>query len=341
METWKKQHYQALMQAAKAGYFGDDCMLQRAYAMYGFADHFLTDSFSSGHVRTPRIKILEFYQQFFDRYLDSILNYIYAAVGAQLVQQVVEDYPGRNWIGRNITGEDFCADTRRAAREFKERAEKEMANNSLGPRDQKKLLTQYVGGAVAKVLHDDDNTPGLDVRSRQHPGGWKAFGDGKLNPSFQNYAVEASKADLVKAVNIGIDFKNNKTGAKPYEKIEPLVYPTSPIEDFIPEVDPKSRPQPEWRIDQDVSRTMDKPVRDRLTALVRKYLNDKKIEEIIAQIPETLEWEIRGPNIDVRPRAATRHVLREFRDDPVGFITRGAATSPDLEKVIATLPECR
>jgi hypothetical protein len=145
----------------------------------------------------------------------------------------------------------------------------------------------------------------------------------------------------MKAVNIGIDFKNSKGGAKLYEKIEPLVYPTSPVEDYIPEVDPRARPQPEWRIDQDVSRTMDKSVRARLTALVRQYLDDNTIEKMIAKIPESVEREIPGPNIFARPKAATRQVLREFRNDPVGVITRGAATSADLEKVIATLPECR
>jgi len=51
-------HSLALQAAVAAGQMGDKqkqgIALQRAYAMNAFADHFLTDLFSSGHMRSPR-----------------------------------------------------------------------------------------------------------------------------------------------------------------------------------------------------------------------------------------------------------------------------------------------
>lgn len=47
-------HTAALQQAVIAHQSGTDQALELAYAMNAFADHFLTDLFSSGHVRVPR-----------------------------------------------------------------------------------------------------------------------------------------------------------------------------------------------------------------------------------------------------------------------------------------------
>ena len=47
-------HTGALQQAVVAHQSGSDQQLERAYAMNSFADHFLTDLFSAGHLRVPR-----------------------------------------------------------------------------------------------------------------------------------------------------------------------------------------------------------------------------------------------------------------------------------------------
>ncbi|WP_323160029.1 phospholipase [Pseudomonas fluorescens] len=47
-------HTAALQTAAAAHASQDELQLQRAYAMNAFADHYLTDLFSSGHLRVPR-----------------------------------------------------------------------------------------------------------------------------------------------------------------------------------------------------------------------------------------------------------------------------------------------
>ena len=344
VETWKKDHYLALMAAAKAGYFSDIGALQRAYAMNAFADHFLTDSFSSGHVRTPRKKILEFFQNFFDQHMDSILNDLYTEIGDQIILQLFHDYPNTTSIGM-ATGEDFCADNREAITQIKQQVEKQLQDNHLQRADLQKLLVEYIGGAVSKVLHDDDNTQGLEVKSKKHPEGWKAFGDGKLNASFQNYAVEAveaSKAELMQAFNIGIDYKKNKGDVKLYELIKPLVEPRSKIEDYIPDVNTaKTAPLPEWRIDTTGWDTMDKPMQDKFTALIKRYLDDKTLRTLLAKIPNEVEKEITGPNVYLRPRDAIEHVLRQFRDNPVEFILGAAAAPKQFDDAVNNSVICR
>ena len=47
-------HTAALQQAVIAHHTGDDTSLELAYAMNAFADHYLTDLFSAGHLRVPR-----------------------------------------------------------------------------------------------------------------------------------------------------------------------------------------------------------------------------------------------------------------------------------------------
>ncbi|MBL4818303.1 MAG: phospholipase [Deltaproteobacteria bacterium] len=52
--AYQAGHHVSMHVAAEAGKKGDYKMLELAYALDGFACHFLTDRFSAGHIRTPR-----------------------------------------------------------------------------------------------------------------------------------------------------------------------------------------------------------------------------------------------------------------------------------------------
>jgi Domain of unknown function (DUF4157) len=344
LETWKKNHYQALKGAANGAYMGNFSMVQRAYAINAFGDHFLTDSFSGGHIRVPRMKIIEHYKDFFDQHLDSILNYIYLSIGDQIVLQLFQDHPNITGTGL-LTGHNFCTDNKKAISTFREKAEEQMKSNNLGPADLKKLLTHYVGGAVSKVLHDDDNKNGLNVKSKKHPEGWKAFGDGRLDAVGQKFVVEAvevSKNELVKAINIGLDLKNEKDDPKLYEKVKPWVYPVSEIESYIPETDiTKEAPLPEWRLDPTGWDMMAQPMQLKLAALVKKYLDDKTLEAMIGKIDKSVELEVDwSPNVYARPRDATRIVIQKFRDNPAEFLELAANAPEDFNKLLETSLAC-
>jgi len=335
-------HYQALTGAANAAHFGNLAMLQRAYAMNGFADHFLTDSFAAGHIRVPRLKIIEFYQNFFDQHLDSILNYVYRSVVDEMMVQLFHDNPNVTGVGL-VTDHNFCEDNRDALREFKKQVEDIMKSHGLSSGDLKKLLTQYVAGAVSKVLHDDENSAGLNVKSKKHPEGWKAYGDGKLDATGEKYVVEAvqvSKNELMKAFNLGLD-SIKETDPKLFEKVKPWVYPVSMIEDYIPDADATNKPLPEWRIDPGLWDMMDRPMQDKLGALVRRYLTEKKLEEILANVPKEVEKEVDwSPNVTVRPRDAVRIVIQRFRANPADFLASAAAAPADFKVIIGDALLC-
>ena len=63
---------------------------------------------------------------------------------------------------------------------------------------------------------------------------------------------------------------------------------------------------------------------------------------MIAKIPRSVEKEVDwSPDVNVRPRDATRHVLLQFRDNPVDFITSAALTPKDFQKALDKVVLCR
>ena len=209
----------------------------------------------------------------------------------------------------------------------------------------KKMLVQYIAGAISKVLHDDENKDGLWVKSKKHPAGWLAYGDGKLDAAGQKYVVEAvevSKNEMAKAINTGLDFKTDKSGVALYEKVKPWVYPVSAVEDYIPKPDAaKVKPLPEWRVDPYGWDTMDTATEQKLSALIKRYLDDKTLEEMIAKIDARVEVEVDwSPNVYARPRDATRKVIKDFRDKPAEFLSFAAATPKDFNKTLEKAFAC-
>jgi hypothetical protein len=65
IEAWKAGHRMAIREACKAGKIGDSqkkaAALARAIAMNAHADHFGTDQFAAGHMRTPRRDLFKKY----------------------------------------------------------------------------------------------------------------------------------------------------------------------------------------------------------------------------------------------------------------------------------------
>lgn len=63
LTTWQKLHREVVLDALEAGKQGNSGALAAAYAVHAFADHYLTDSFSSGHIRVPREQVIIFYKK--------------------------------------------------------------------------------------------------------------------------------------------------------------------------------------------------------------------------------------------------------------------------------------
>jgi hypothetical protein len=97
--TWHMMHIDALTAAFEGGRKGQTSELAKAYVVNGFADHFLTDSFSAGHVRVPRERIIEYYKKLTSDLFQQIIDNISDRLGTRIYQLLEEDYRRVRWLG--------------------------------------------------------------------------------------------------------------------------------------------------------------------------------------------------------------------------------------------------
>ena len=184
--TFSQWHGHALVDAFDAGRNGDQGLWERALAEEAFADHFLTDMFAGGHVRTPRVAIKQYYHgadsapfvRYLADFLTSNLHLTWRARGVRLVD--------RSYIVNQIAGRV-----------------RNMGGHALG--------SINLGDIVSLGLHDRDNN-GLSVVSELNENGqpthnvpWIAVGDGHLEvntgrtPTAAAYKTAAMAAAAVRA----------------------------------------------------------------------------------------------------------------------------------------------
>jgi hypothetical protein len=199
--TYLKWHSEAMVDAIDAGLHSDGKLWQRAISKEGFACHFLTDMFSAGHVRTPRLEMRSWYMQYFRDSIDRIIRYMADFIYKQLDKKnalptKAKIFPGK---ARNKIANDIKA---------------------LGGAA---IQTFSLGDIVSLALHNFDNE-GLyvvseaDVNGKHIKGGflWKAVGDSHLkserskNPELDKIttkmvvkAVKSSFQELVKIRQAG------------------------------------------------------------------------------------------------------------------------------------------
>jgi hypothetical protein len=319
--TWSGLHSEAVGYAFAAGMLGDTSGLGKAYAMNAFADHFLTDSFSSGHIRVPREEIITFYKKLAAEVFSHLIDYLSARLGNRIYQQLERDY----WRVRNL-GDD--ADRRGAIADVKAEITQKIAKTGGVAKVQEKFAL-LVAGAIAKVLHDEDNATGLKVVSKKHPEGWTAFGDSRLatadnaqNLAFMTEAVKSSKADLLAAFNIGLDVRL-KHGNSPPLKVRlaamgavlKKVGPAYAAVDYVPRVADGVAPLPAWKWG-----SLDKPLQMKLAALIGRYLTAQAQTDLLKEFDETKL--VHDNDFEARPREAAQFVLNELLIAPIPFLEK-------------------
>jgi outer membrane protein OmpA-like peptidoglycan-associated protein len=169
---WSSDHAQAVAQALEAGLAGDESRHQIALAREAFAQHFLTDSFSGGHARTPRADIIGWYRANFapvvvDRFLSTMTNRVIDGLTAQISPQT-------NWP-------DFLVRRKVSAAIGAKLA---AAIAKIGGRAA--LVDAFalaVAGAISGAMHDLEGKRGVMVTSEDHPVPWRAYGDDQLADS--------------------------------------------------------------------------------------------------------------------------------------------------------------
>lgn len=125
----------------------------RAMAHEAAAQHFLTDSFSSGHIRTPRASIQNFWKAKYPNFHNQFVAALEQRIVAALLKQHSVAY------APSIVLEYFTHSSIATALKTFPRIE--------------------FGDMLSKIAHDEDNETGLWVINDIGES-WKAFGDGKM-----------------------------------------------------------------------------------------------------------------------------------------------------------------
>jgi outer membrane protein OmpA-like peptidoglycan-associated protein len=176
-ETWRGHHGRALAKAVDSGMAGDAAAFAQAQAIEAFGQHFLTDMFSGGHVRTPRQEIMDYYQDKAPTMAAAFFKNLRARVEAGLVSQVMLQ------ISPMLRGK-YAQDK---AREKVHAAVEEKLKEGLAQIGGEAGLARYFGlalaGAVSGAMHDREGRKGVVVASEDHPEPWLAKGDAMLGES--------------------------------------------------------------------------------------------------------------------------------------------------------------
>lgn len=193
--TWRSYHENALLLAVMSGMDGKDEEWQQAQLTEAFGQHFLTDSFSAGHVRTPRAAIMAWYQSdFAPRALGPFLTH-----ARQRVSRALADDLSSQMIAPHAAVQAEFDAILGAVIGLLEGTIREKFQDLFG---------LGISGAISGVLHDTDNERGIWVRSDAHPTPWMAFGDGNLGcaPTSREQAelaVITAREELVAAQALG------------------------------------------------------------------------------------------------------------------------------------------
>ena len=233
VNAWKEGHRTALKEAFTAGLRNDARALMFAIARNAAANHYLTDAFSSGHMRVPRRCADQYYRSLMvgmvdelaRRFIDALPEEIDITVPLSALEylppisslpidipdiDVEIPLPLRDWARDIVTP---LADELRP-----------LMNEPVG---------QAVGGLVSKWLHDKDNERGLWVTNRAG-GTWKAFGDaflgaadtsGRANTTNREEAQTAVRTDLQEVRDM---FQAGKDASREQEQparpVSPVVF---------------------------------------------------------------------------------------------------------------------
>lgn len=208
-------HFRALKEAFEAGKQGKS--IAPALAVEAFGAHYLTDAFASGHLRTPRQSIKQYWHSRMPMFNYNLKGYIAEKLAEKLETKIYGGVPSEEGVYKGMFGK------KGALQKVTEMI------------DRKGFLT--FGDVVSGALHDYDNLKGVEVTVEGHKQPIHFQGDGTLGkqperkngkltgkwidkPGFDDQekimieAVKAGRLDILKAWDAGsrstarIDFYN-------------------------------------------------------------------------------------------------------------------------------------
>lgn len=173
--AYRRLHQSALDEAWRLGVVGGELAL--ALAREAAAQHYLTDAFASGHVRTPIAAIRRYWHERYPRFWESLQRKVASDTAAALLEAA----PVLRLVGRRVVRE-------RALTAVQART------STLPP--------VSLGDLLGRVFHDWDNDHGLRLENGQ-----MLFGDGHLGDgagwTLAVAAVRAGNDDVETAYRLG------------------------------------------------------------------------------------------------------------------------------------------
>ena len=198
IDRWMTEHTTALTAALDAGLTKDGPGLHLAQAREAFAQHFLTDAFSGGHIRTPRPDIIGWYRTNFG---PPVVDGFISRLSTRLIDGLV------NQISPQTNTPDFLV-RQEVRKAVGERLATAIAQIDGGRTKLNDYFALGVAGVVSGALHDMEGKRGVVVASYAHPEPWTAFGDdqladSKVSKEQAELAVSGATAHVTTAYDIG------------------------------------------------------------------------------------------------------------------------------------------
>ena len=197
VEKWSSDHAAALTTALDAGLQKDPAQYQLALAREAFGQHYLTDAFSGGHLRTPRADIIGWFRAHFgpavvDTFISRLSNRVIDGLVAQISPQT-------NWPDAIVRREVRADVGQRIAQAIAAHGGRAQIND---------FFALGVAGVVSGAMHDLEGRRGVAVSSEAHPAAWVAYGDAQLADSpvsrqQAQLAIAAALAHVDRAHEIG------------------------------------------------------------------------------------------------------------------------------------------
>lgn len=291
--NYRSLHEVAIKEADKAGRAGADVGM--AMAREAAAQHFLTDAFSAGHLRTPAAAIREYWGNKYPLFWFNLRHKIALDTAINLAAGTI--IPTHDAYLRILAQVEAMAPT---------------------------LPPVTLGDLLSSVFHDVDNEQGLKIE-----GGGKVMGDSHLDTATENLAlgaIQAGNKDIATAFGLGIKMTTPVPDADLFGQVRLMNGGTSGL--YAPElkmpVPDKTEPPQNWKAadittlwDQKLLGATGDTVGQTISARVQGGSIAVQLNALGDKFPVDQRVDLPVSHIDVHPRASyLQGFVRNLQADP-------------------------
>jgi len=299
--AWKTYHLRAIKEAVYAGWRGES--LNKALALEAFGGHFLTDAFSSGHIRTARLSVKEYWDSRVPLFFYNLQRFI-----AQRLAYWVKQHPMD--VATRVVSVQIIY-------EIALKRVKSMLSVAMS-----------FGDVVSLAIHDYFNKKGVEVTSGGKSG--ELYGDAYMSMGdyeLAQAAVEAGIRDLVTAQDLA------QQGKSMDEVIEHLAPGGPPRVYSAEKLFPVAKPDAQLR----------KPEQRSIMwrfATAYQLLNYKRFQKAVKVFGETKTSDLQEQAKDLtgeEKRGFKKMILEPFRSDTVEILRKVIDWTPMTGRVETTV----